>query len=161
MRELTPTFAFQTVTSADMNLSRVLFCLLPLFTTLLAAESSTEKRPPAADPTGNADDEKKTGTGAETDFVFGWGSVPLERAKPRGGTSEGAPFTLAPPMALPLPAVTSAQDDHARDRAAILALAGEFRVSFHFLESVGLTEDFRPDEYALRLRLQQMMAATQ
>lgn len=78
-------------------------------------------------------------------FLFGWGSVPVDRADSRGGTSKGAPVTLAKPAALPSPAMAAAKDDFERDRAAILSLAGEYRVSFHFLETLGLTENFQPD----------------
>lgn len=78
-------------------------------------------------------------------FLFGWGSVPEKRAETRGGTSKGAPAVLAPPAALPSPALAAAKDDFERDRAAILSLAGDYRVSFHFLETLGLTEGFEPD----------------
>ncbi len=81
----------------------------------------------------------------KTAFVFGWGSLPVDRAAPRGGTSKGLPVTLVPPTPLPPPSLAEAKDDFERDRAAILALAGEYRVSFHFLESLGLTEGFQAD----------------
>ncbi|MEJ1972884.1 MAG: DUF6607 family protein [Lacunisphaera sp.] len=81
---------------------------------------------------------------AGTRYVFGWGDLPADLAKPRGGSSRGAPVTLAPAQALPLAAIAAAPDAFARDRAAILALAGDYRVSFHFMESVGLTPDYQP-----------------
>lgn len=83
---------------------------------------------------------------AGTAFLFGWGNVPADRAKSRGGTSNGAPVELAPPVPLPPSALAKAENDLERDRAAILAMAGEYRVSFHFLETVGLTEGFKPDQ---------------
>jgi hypothetical protein len=83
--------------------------------------------------------------GKPSAFLFGWGSIPVDRAESRGGTSKGAPVTLAKPVALPSPAMAAAKDDFERDRAAILSLAGEYRVSFHFLETLGLTENFQPD----------------
>lgn len=79
-----------------------------------------------------------------TRYVFGWGELPADIAKPRGGSSRGAPVTLAPAQALPLAAIAAAPDAFARDRAAILALAGDYRVSFHFMETVGLTPDYKP-----------------
>ncbi|HRQ90003.1 MAG TPA: hypothetical protein PLA50_14485, partial [Bacteroidia bacterium] len=99
---------------------------------LAVAETAKETAAPAED-------------GEKTEFVFGWGSLPADRAKTRGGTSDGAPVTLAPPVALPLPSIASAATPFERDRAAILALAGDYRVSFHFIESLGLVEDFKPD----------------
>ncbi len=79
-----------------------------------------------------------------TTYLFGWGDVPAATAKPRGGTSRGAPVTLAPAQPLPLPAIASAPSAFERDRAAILALAGDYRVSFHFMETLGLTADHTP-----------------
>jgi len=77
-------------------------------------------------------------------YLFGWGDVPVETSRPRGGSSRGAPVTLAPAQALPLPAIATAADALARDRAAILALAGDFKVSFHFMEALGFTSDYKP-----------------
>ena len=80
----------------------------------------------------------------DTTYVFGWGDLPTDLALPRGGSSMGAPVTLAPGVALPLPAMVSARDAVARDRVAILALAGDYRVSVHESEQVGLAADYRP-----------------
>ncbi len=77
-------------------------------------------------------------------YVFGWDALPAEQARPRGGSSRGAPLTLAPAQALPLPGIARAANAFERDRAAILALAGDYKVSFHFMESVGLTPDHQP-----------------
>jgi hypothetical protein len=73
----------------------------------------------------------------ETSYVFGWGELPASLAKPRGGTTRGAPVTLAPGRALPSPEIAAGPDAFARDRAGILALAGDYKVSFHFMESRG------------------------
>lgn len=80
----------------------------------------------------------------DTVYLFGWGYVPMHAMAPRGGSSEGGPVTLAPGRALPLPEIASAKDAFARDRAAILALAGDFRVSFHELEILGFSPDYQP-----------------
>ena len=77
-------------------------------------------------------------------YVFGWGEIPAAVAKPRGGSTQGTPVTLAPARALPLASITAASDAFNRDRAAILALAGDYRTSFHFMESLGLTTDHHP-----------------
>jgi hypothetical protein len=80
----------------------------------------------------------------ESQYVFGWGDLPASIARPRGGSTRGAPVTLAPARTLPLPELASTPDNFARDRAAILALAGDYKVSFHFMESLGLGTDYQP-----------------
>jgi hypothetical protein len=77
-------------------------------------------------------------------YVFGWGDLPESLARPRGGTTRGAPVALAPGRALPLAEIAAAPDAFARDRAAILALAGDYKVSFHFMESLGFSADYKP-----------------
>lgn len=56
----------------------------------------------------------------------------------------GGAVTLAPGRTLPLPEIAAAKDAFAKDRAAILALAGDYRTSFHFMESIGLAADYKP-----------------
>jgi hypothetical protein len=80
----------------------------------------------------------------DTRYVFGWGELPAILAQPRGGSTRGAPVTLAPGRALPLPEIAAASDEFIQDRAAILALAGDYKVSFHFMESLGLAPDYQP-----------------
>jgi hypothetical protein len=79
-----------------------------------------------------------------TRYVFGWGELPAPSAQPRGGSTKGAPVTLAEGRLLPLAEIAAAPDAFARDRAAILSLAGDYRVSFHFLETFGLAPDHKP-----------------
>lgn len=82
---------------------------------------------------------------AQEQFIFAW---PLgEKAlKPRGATTRGVPVVLD---TTPSPAWTrltepnlSAQE---RDRRAILAMAGPYRVSFDFLEVVRYDPALKPD----------------
>lgn len=80
----------------------------------------------------------------DTRYVFGWGDQPTSTADPRGGSTRGAPVTLAPGRMLPLAEIARAPDGFARDRAAILAMAGDYRVSFHFMESLGLGSEYKP-----------------
>lgn len=121
-------------------ISRLLSLFAAIFLGSPSLLTGEEKSPQTPDPAekGKADDKPSA-------FLFGWGSVPVDRAESRGGTSTGAPVVLAKPTALPSPAMAAAKDDFERDRAAILSLAGEYRVSFHFLETLGLTENFQPD----------------
>lgn len=90
----------------------------------------------------STDSATVTGDDTATAYIFGWGKQTTDLANPRGGTSRGAPAMLAPARALPLAGVSSATLPFDQDRAAILAMAGDYKVSFHFMESVGLTPDF-------------------
>ena len=81
---------------------------------------------------------------SEMRYVFGWGNLPLETADPRGGTTTGTPVSFASPKELPLASISSAESAFEKDRAAILSLAGDYRTSFHFLETMGLYEDHEP-----------------
>lgn len=83
-------------------------------------------------------------TPAATSYLFGWGEVPAGLAKPRGGSTRGAPVEPASPRPLPLPEVAAATTAFERDRAAILALAGDFRTGFHFLETLAFAPDPEP-----------------
>ncbi|HEY6510420.1 MAG TPA: DUF6607 family protein [Burkholderiaceae bacterium] len=70
-------------------------------------------------------------------YTFTW-PLDADNPKPRGGSTRGAPVTLdsepsAAWRALQQPGL-SAQE---RDRRAILAMAGSYRVTFDFLEVVG------------------------
>jgi hypothetical protein len=83
-------------------------------------------------------------SGAPSSYVFGWGTLPGKLAAPRGGSSKGAPVELAPARPLPLPEIASAADSLAKDRAAIRSFAGDFRVSFHFMDTLGLLPEDKP-----------------
>lgn len=78
-------------------------------------------------------------------YVFSWNLSDHCAGEPRGGTSTGAPVTLD---SEPSPAWNALQEpelsDFERDRRAILAMAGGYRASFEFLETVGYTPDFEP-----------------
>jgi hypothetical protein len=78
-------------------------------------------------------------------FIFAW---PLEegRLKPRGATTRGAPVVLDTASSpewerLHAPAASTVE----RDRRAILAMAGAYRVSFDFLEVVRFDPKLKPD----------------
>ncbi|HEY0818229.1 MAG TPA: DUF6607 family protein [Rhizobacter sp.] len=83
-------------------------------------------------------------TGTPLRYTFSW---PLDGSslKPRGGTTRGAPVTLdtAPSpawKALQAPGLTPQE----RDRRAILAMAGHYRVTFDFLEVASYTAADEP-----------------
>jgi hypothetical protein len=83
--------------------------------------------------------------GEPSQFTFAW---PLDETalKPRGATTRGAPVVLdrSPAEAwrrLNEPGLSA----HERDRRAILAMAGPYRVSFDFLEVVRFDPALKPD----------------
>jgi hypothetical protein len=70
-------------------------------------------------------------------YTFSWSLQQGCEFSPRGGSSKGAPLTLDPSahpgwLALQQPGLTAKQ----KDRLAILAMAGGYRTSFEFLETV-------------------------
>ena len=89
-----------------------------------------------------AEPEKPAPAGGHS---FAWPFVAPEKMKPRGGTTAGSDVTLA---AGPKPAWERLQESglspKERDRRAILALAGNYRVSFDFIETLGFAKDYQP-----------------
>lgn len=77
-------------------------------------------------------------------YVFSWGNLPAEVANPRGGATRGTPVALAEPRQLPLATIANTEDPFEKDRAAILSLAGDYKASFHFLETMGLFSEHEP-----------------
>jgi hypothetical protein len=91
-----------------------------------------------------ADDSSRPAEAAAPRYTFSW---PLEGQAllPRGGTTRGAPVTLdrsesAAWQALQQPGLTTLE----RDRRAILAMAGTYRVTFDFLEVAQFGGDGKP-----------------
>lgn len=78
-------------------------------------------------------------------FTFAWPYAADGDLAPRGGTTQGPGLQLA---TAPASAWQTLQDpalsDYERDRAAILAMAGEFRSTFDFLETIGFSADYQP-----------------
>ena len=79
-------------------------------------------------------------------FTFAWPFREGDSVAPRGGTTTGPPVTLDTEpgdawRALQKPGLRARE----RDRRAILAMAGTYRVSFDFLEVAGFRPGFVPD----------------
>lgn len=76
---------------------------------------------------------------------FGWPFLPPEKTAPRGGSTQGSDVALDP---APSPAWRALQEAGLskveQDRRAILALAGSYRVSFQFVETMGLADGYEP-----------------
>jgi hypothetical protein len=78
-------------------------------------------------------------------YTFAWQFVDGDAMSPRGGTSKGTELTLveqpsAAWQALQAPGLSSFE----RDRRAILAMAGEYRASFDFIEVAGFIGPYQP-----------------
>ncbi len=69
---------------------------------------------------------------------FAWPQDQGERPPTVGGHSQGAAVTYAPAPSPEWNALQAAAPGHARDRAAILALCGDYRIDFDYQELVSL-----------------------
>ncbi|MEX2482708.1 MAG: DUF6607 family protein, partial [Gammaproteobacteria bacterium] len=81
----------------------------------------------------------------EDRYIFAWPFVDGAAMQPRGGTTRGTAVTLdlaagVAWQALREPGLSSFE----RDRRAILAMTGEYRTSFDFLEIAGYTANYTP-----------------
>jgi hypothetical protein len=99
--------------------------------------------PAAAALTGN-----KTEAARAAQFTFAW-PLDAEARKPRGATTRGAPVKLVTEPSADWQrlraAVADGATDFERDRLAILAMAGPYRVTFDFLEVVRYDAALGPD----------------
>ena len=78
-------------------------------------------------------------------FTFSWPFVSDGEMAPRGGTSRGAAVQLASGPSSQWQALReSGIPAFERDRRAILAMAGDYRASFDFIETVGFAAGFEP-----------------
>ncbi|MEM9336025.1 MAG: DUF6607 family protein [Pseudomonadota bacterium] len=90
-----------------------------------------------------ADDQEDTTS--ERQFTYAWPYLEDDAMKPRGGTTRGPALTLDTTpgeqwLALQAPELSTQE----RDRRAILAMAGGYRASFDFIETVGFVPDYVP-----------------
>jgi len=110
---------------------RAVRILLPaLFIVIVFVVGGCRATAPAADVGSQA-------AGAPRAYIFAWPFVAPQEMMPRGGRTAGAPVQLVTqPTQAWLDLQSPGLDGQARDRAAILAMAGRYRVSFDFLETV-------------------------
>ena len=81
----------------------------------------------------------------ELRYTFSWNFDSESDLRPRGGTTTGADVTLAASPSESWKALQKPyQSKFEKDRAAILAMAGEYRASFDFIETLGFYEDHKP-----------------
>ncbi|MCW1885438.1 hypothetical protein OKA04_11920 [Luteolibacter flavescens] len=121
-----------------------------LQTTLPAEEAKPAPAAPApakeeAKPEAEAKPETKAKAESAGGHIFAWPFMEWEKMKPRGGTTQGSEVTLfegAKDSWKKLHEPGLAKQE--QDRRAILAMAGNYRVSFDFTETLGLAENFKP-----------------
>lgn len=78
-------------------------------------------------------------------YVFGWSFIDPAAMAPRGGTSVGKTVQVQAGSSPAWRALREAGlSDFERDRRAILAMAGEYRTSFDFLEVAGFSDGYTP-----------------
>ncbi|MEM7217277.1 MAG: DUF6607 family protein [Pseudomonadota bacterium] len=86
----------------------------------------------------------------ERQYTFSWQFEQDAALKPRGGTTRGGPLTLATSPSAAYQRLAAARDAgksaKVLDRLAILAMAGDYRASFDFLETIGYTADYNPSQ---------------
>jgi hypothetical protein len=106
------------------------FLLSCLLVTSIGAEAGSD--PAAAPP-------------ATRQYTFAWKFVEGDAMAPRGGTTRGSQVTLAKDPGAEWKRLREpGLDPFERDRRAILALAGEYRTSFDFIEVAGFTGTYAP-----------------
>ena len=89
--------------------------------------------------------DNETTPSAARQFTFSWMFAPGDTMAPRGGTTEGPDVALDQRPSTAWHALQApGLSDQERDRRAILAMAGEFRTSFEFIETVGFTRGYTP-----------------
>ncbi len=74
-------------------------------------------------------------------YTFAWKFIDGDSMAPRGGSTQGIPTTLAPVPSKAWQSLQAASSASEKDHAAILAMAGEYRVSFDFIEVAGFNVD--------------------
>jgi hypothetical protein len=92
-------------------------------------------------------EDKKPAPAATTvrQYTFAWPFSEGDAMKPRGGTTKGAAATLdAQPSQAWQRLQEAGLSAKERDRRAILAMAGEYRVSFDFVEVAGFGAGYEP-----------------
>ena len=99
--------------------------------------------PPAGDGGDDGDSVDAEPSGRR--YTFSWPYAPGDAMAPRGGTTTGPAVTVRDEptetwRALQEPGLTPFE----RDRRAILAMAGDYRTTFDFIETVGFTPAFGP-----------------
>lgn len=80
-------------------------------------------------------------------YIFAWPFIEPQEMEVRGGTTKGPAVTLDSQVSRDFLSIQEKNiSDFERDRRAILAMAGAYRVSFDFLEILGFSAGFKPSQ---------------
>lgn len=123
-----------------------LWLFLPVFIGLLKPDQSFayEDDRSFAEP---VLDQREASCDPGSHYVFSWPFLALCDFSTRGGTTQGIPVTLDRSVSEHWKALRAKDiSDFERDRRAILAMAGSYRTSFDFMETVGYAPSFVPDK---------------
>lgn len=98
-------------------------------------------------PSANAYDPKGECEGSQiSNYAFSWPVLEGCANKPRGGSSKGAEVEITPaPTAQWQALQKQGLSKFERDRQAILAMQGGYKVNFDFLETIGFSDDYERD----------------
>ena len=88
------------------------------------------------------------GFSSDNNYVFGWSQLNNPNLMtPRGGTSSGPDVDLDK---TPNPLWKEIQNNELtkfeKDRLAILAMQGEYKINFDFMETMGFVENYTPSK---------------
>ena len=83
---------------------------------------------------------------SDENYVFGWSQIEDEKLKkPRGGSTKGPAVDLDLSASFAWKQLQEKEiSKFEKDRRAILAMLGEYRVYFDFMETMGFTEGYNP-----------------
>ena len=76
--------------------------------------------------------------------VFAWPFLEAGEMQPRGGTTQGASVTLDVQPSKQWQDLQKEGTKYEKDVRGILAMAGDYRVSFDFVETMGVRENYTP-----------------
>ena len=93
----------------------------------------------------HSEENQDKGATATLRYTFSWAFKDDSILKPRGGLTIGPDVELAGKPSQPFQRLQDKSlTKKARDRLAILAMAGDYRTSFDFIETMGFSSDYEP-----------------
>ena len=91
-----------------------------------------------------AKSSEQGGSESVSGHVFAWGFLESKEMQPQGGMTQGASVVLDQTNPPNWKSLQETPNGFEKDRKAILAMAGDYRVSFDFTEIMGFSEGYKP-----------------